>query len=66
MARRPLYVRLTDETWAAWDQLATRRNITLTAMIEALGEAIAADPTFIPEPVIDRAREIDRERRSRR
>jgi hypothetical protein len=65
VARRPIYARLTDEAWRGWDRVATRRNITLTAVLEAMGEAL--DTGYqLPDSVIERARDIDRERRSRR
>lgn len=62
--RRLLQVRLTDEARAGLDRFTTRRGVTLTAYLEALGLAGDGDPTATE--VIAVAREIDRERRSRR
>lgn len=66
MARQPKTARLTERAERGWDRLCTRRNVTYTTVIEALGEALADDPTAIPDTIIRRAQDIDRERRSRR
>jgi hypothetical protein len=50
----------------AIDRLCTRRSITYTALMQGLGEAIADDPEVVPESVIQRAKQVDAERRSRR
>ncbi len=64
--RRLLQVRLTDEARAGLDRFSTRRGITLTALLEALGHQLADDDTWMPLELVARAREIDAERRSRR
>jgi hypothetical protein len=64
MARRLLQVRLTDEARAGWDKASTEEVATVTALLEAYGEALAADDK-LPPKVVNRARAIDRERRSR-
>ena len=63
--RRPLPVRLTEEAHAGLDTLATRHHVTRTAMLEALG-LLGAQGDIDWEAVIERARSIDIERRSRR
>lgn len=60
--RRLLQVRVTDEARAGLDRICNRRNITVTAFLEALGRL--APPA--PEDVVELARRIDQERRSRR
>lgn len=62
-----MQAKLTDEAAAGWDQLATRRNVTFTALMEALGELLAASEVeWVPDEAIARAHELDRQRRSRR
>lgn len=57
-------VRLTDEARAGIDAYCTRRHITQTAWLEAFGQlARRGDPD--DEAVVELARRIDRERRSR-
>lgn len=58
--------RITAEAFDAIDRLCTRRSITYTALIQALGEAIGTDPEVVPEHVVQRAKQVDAERRSRR
>lgn len=65
MARRRVSYRLTDEALAGFDRMAARRGITVTAMLEAFGH-LATDHDPDGDEVVDRARAIDRERRSRR
>lgn len=65
--RRLLQVRLTDEARAGLDRFTTRRGVTVTALVEALGEQLAVgDDEWVPAETVARAREIDAERRSRR
>lgn len=62
-----MQAKLTDEAAAGWDRYCTRRNVTYTALMEALGQRLAdGDDTWLPEDVVARAHAIDRERRSRR
>lgn len=62
---RMTQVRLSREAREALDRLCLEHGITLTAYIEAIGQG-TADGTVKPRPeVIRRAREIDRDRRSR-
>lgn len=63
--RRPAQFRLTEAAHAGLDRLATRHGITKTALIEALG-LIGADRDPTIAEVIALARQLDRERRSRR
>lgn len=65
MAKRDrplLQVRLTPEARAGLDRMCGRRGVTLTAYLEALGQL----QPQIDDEVVALAREIDRERRSRR
>jgi hypothetical protein len=66
MAWQHRNVRLTDDAAAGWDRLCTRRGVTMTALIEALGRSLNEGEEWVPDDAIRRAREIDRERRSRR
>ena len=64
-ARRVLLqVRLTDEARTGLDRFTTRRGVTITGYLEALGLLGDGDPTA--DEVFARARQIDRQRRSRR
>jgi len=57
--------RLTEEAVEGIDALAQRRHVTTTALLEALGTLGAnGDPSL--DEIIDEARRIDIERRSRR
>lgn len=65
MAGRQRSFRLTDAAMAGLDRLATRHHVTQTALLEALGTLSRhRDPTLAE--IIDEARRLDRERRSRR
>ena len=55
---------LTDEAIAGIDRLASRYRITKTALVEALGQL--AQSIDLPPEVVERAHDIDKERRSRR
>jgi hypothetical protein len=57
---------LTPDAAAGWDRLCTRRNVTFTALLQALGEQLTEAPALDVEAAVARAHEIDRERRSRR
>lgn len=59
-------IRLSDEAHQGWDREATRNGVTLTALIEALGQALCDGKRPIPATILDAARAIDFERRSRR
>ena len=65
-APRQTSVRISDEARRGFDRLATSHGVTLTALLEALGQLIESTPDAIPPEVIDAARRIDFERRSRR
>ncbi len=56
--------RLTDEAVAGFDRLATRRRVTVTALLEAFGRLADDNPTI--DVIVALARDIDRERYSRR
>lgn len=58
-------VRLSPEAREALDRLCTEQGITLTAYFEALGLCLADGTLRIRPEVVKRARQIDRDRRSR-
>jgi hypothetical protein len=66
VARHPKTARLDDDAAQAFDRLITRRGVTYTALIQALGELLAEGVDWVPEEAIRRARATDRERGSRR
>lgn len=76
MERRNRQARLTERASQGWDQFCTRHNISYTALMEALGEMLAevleadegraAPLTWVPDEAIERAKQLDRERHSRR
>ncbi len=62
-----LQVRLTEDAREGWDRAAEREGANLTALLEAYGEALSGrKPIRLPASVVQRAREIDRQRHSRR
>ena len=65
-APRQTSVRISDDARRGFDRLATSQGVTLTALLEALGQRVETQPDVIPAEVIDAARRIDFERRSRR
>ena len=62
--RKRIDIELTDQAVDGLDALVTRHGITKTALIEALGQLGAG--VDLPREVVDLARAVDRERRSRR
>ena len=54
------------DAFAGFDRFAGRRNVTLTALLEATGRLFLDSDTPEMSEVIRLAKEIDRERRSRR
>jgi hypothetical protein len=64
--RRPVKARLTFDAAAGWDRICTRRNVTFTALMQALGEQLTQGDQLDVETAVARAHEVDRERRSRR
>lgn len=65
MDRHQIRPRLTEASWRSWDRLASTEGTTITALIEALGEDLTAKRWQPTQRQIRRARQIDRERRSR-
>lgn len=63
--RRITPLRLTEESRAGWDRACSRHRVTMTALAEALGLALADDVELLPAEVVERAAAIDRQRRSR-
>lgn len=57
--------RLSDEGYRGWDRTVTREGVTLTALVESIGRELDAGSWHPPRRMIDEARKIDRERRSR-
>jgi hypothetical protein len=66
VARVDRHFRLTERSAVAWDRFLTRHRISLTAFAEAVGELLSENEGWVPEQAIERAKEIDSERRSRR
>ena len=66
LVRFQVQVRLSEDARRGWDRLCTDNGCTLTAVLEALGRELDAGRSPVPERVLKAAREIDRERRSRR
>lgn len=60
-----IHPRLTEPAAAAWERLSIDERITVTALCEALGLAFAGGWTPPPE-ILDAARQVDTDRRSRR
>lgn len=63
--RRITPLRLTEDARAGWDRACSAHRVTMTALAEALGLAMRDDVDLVPVEVVERAAEIDRERRSR-
>lgn len=62
---RQLNAKLTHDAYEGWDEWSGSQGVTLTAVLQATGEAMAGG-RIIPDPeVIARARAVDRERRLR-
>lgn len=65
--RRPMPVRITDESRDAWKMFAREHGVTVTSLIETLGIALT-DVTRLPGVIseaIEAARVLDGERRGR-
>lgn len=63
-----MYVRLSDDARRGWDRTCVKYGVTLTALLEAMGReldtlGITTDRGAV---VVEEARRIDQERRSRR
>lgn len=63
--RRITPLRLTEESRAGWDRACSTHRVTMTALAEALGLALAENVDLVPRDVVERAALIDRQRRSR-
>lgn len=61
-------VRLTEDAHRGWNRLCQQRNVTLTAVLESMGLELLERgiTTDRGEAVVERAQQIDFERRSRR
>lgn len=69
--RRNLHVRLSKSAYRGWAEFADSSGVTLGALVEAaglfLGELTTDDPNTVErERMVQWARQIDRDRRSRR
>lgn len=66
--RANLHVRLSEEARAGWERACLRYGITLSAYIESIGIELARNDVRTDQgmDVIERARQIDLDRRSRR
>jgi len=68
MARTGMNLRLTPEARRGWEKACRDHGVTLTAFVEAIGLALD-EHGVVPGSaleVIERARQIDSERRTRR
>ncbi len=66
MDRRNFQIRLTDDARAGWDRLCAAERVTMTALVEAIGLELGDGRNVVTRRAIDRAADIDRERKSRR
>jgi hypothetical protein len=64
--RRNRQARLTIPASDAWDRVCDEHNISLTALLEALGQLLSEGEAWIPDDAVKRARQLDRQRHSRR
>lgn len=64
-APKRIYGRVTEEAWGGWHGFATRHRVSVAALVQAIGEALAAGRRVITADVVERAAEVDRERRLR-
>lgn len=64
--RRPWPVELSEDAHDGLDALATTLHTSKTALIEAVGRLGKTDRTVVSETVVTLARELDRQRRTRR
>lgn len=62
---RQTQVRLTERAREAWDRECVRHGVTLTSLLEALGVGLDEDDWVITGEAVERARHLDRLRRSR-
>lgn len=65
---RYVRARVSDEAYTGFDRMCDEQGVTLAGYLQALGEWLAESSEFTEagQGVIRRAREVDRERRSRR
>jgi len=61
-----LSARVSDNARRGWDRAAVGHGVTFTALIEAMGLAMDERGWDVPDELVDRARQIDRDRFSRR
>jgi hypothetical protein len=64
--RRRSTLDLTETARRGLDRFCTDQRVTLTALVEAIGLELDDGRAVIPDRVVERAGEIDRNRRSRR
>lgn len=67
--RSRVSIRLTTEAHSGWDRACRIAGVTMTALIEAIGRDLEADPHRLlnrGSDVVDAAKAIDQERRNRR
>jgi hypothetical protein len=63
--RRGFHVYLSADASAGWARAASELGVSMTALAEIVGLRLAAGEAFTADEV-DRARQVDRDRRSRR
>ena len=59
-------LRLTEDARRGLDRAAARAGVSLTALLEAFGLLLLEQPDLLLDEAVERARQIDAERRSRR
>jgi hypothetical protein len=66
--RVPLHTLLTERAWQAWHDFAAAHGASTTAVVEVIGQKLAAgelDDGWAGQDLAQRARHIDTSRRSR-
>lgn len=64
--RRNLHVRLSAVAYDAIREFCDDQGVSVTAVVEALGRLLVGGTTATPDEIVDAARRIDRQHRSRR
>jgi hypothetical protein len=64
--RRNRQARLTDAAWRGWDRILVEHGMTWTVLIEILGQLSDEGLDWLPPEAVQRARELDLARYSRR
>lgn len=65
MARRRFQARVSEESHRGWWKLRRASGCRISPLVEAIGLALDESLDWIPDEVIERARDIDDDRYSR-